>query len=87
MLPKEIQGIRFTPIETQILNMLVSGEARKVKELLVWDDYADEGSLRVHLHSIKAKLVNSSYRIYSGRENNVLVYRLVSLLPGVQTVA
>ena len=80
MIPKEIKGIGFTPIEKEILERLCDGEPKTLKEMAV-NEWQDESVVKQHIHYIRKKIDCSRFRIYSGYENGQLVYRLVMLLP------
>lgn len=78
-IPAEIVGLTYTNTERYIVEALSDGRPKTQQELGTWDSQVQELTVQVHICNIRKKINESRYRIYSGYENNKLVYRLVTL--------
>ena len=75
---------QFTPTESRILDKLSDGERHTPEELArVIDEYAEVGTVRVHLVSIRKKLNGIGQHIVSEWTGKDYMYRHVRLLHSV----
>lgn len=83
MIPVEIVGLQFRPVERRIVEKLCDGMPHSLDSLkdCLWDEEAEVYStVQNHISLIRKRLAPSSYRICTEQLGGALCYRLTRLL-------